>query len=239
VVTGAASGIGEACARALAGQGAAVLVLDRDEAGASALAEEFGGTARVVDLSETAAVDGLGLEADILVNNAGFQHIAPVQEFPTEVFDSMISLMLRTPFSLTRQVLPGMYRNGWGRIVNISSIHGGLASPFKAGYTMSKHALEGLSKTVALEGGSKGVTSNCIAPAYVRTPLVEKQIDAQARERGIEPAAVMQEVMLARTAVQRLIEPSEVAELVLYLCGPHGQMINGASFAIDGGWTAQ
>lgn len=238
-VTGAASGIGEACVRALRLRGADVLLIDRDELAVTSLARELGGTAYVVDLSNPAAVDSLGLEADILVNNAGFQHIAPVHEFPIDVFDTMNAVMVRAPFSLTRQVLPGMYRSGWGRIVNISSIHGGRASAFKAGYTMAKHALEGLSKVVALEGGSKGVTSNCIAPAYVRTPLVENQIEAQARERGIEPSAVMQEVMLARTAVQRLIEPDEVAELLLYLCGPHSQMISGASFSIDGGWTAQ
>lgn len=238
-VTGAAGGIGEACARALALDGADVLLIDRDESGVTALAREIGGTALVVDLSLPATVDVLGLEADILVNNAGFQHIAPVHEFPTDVFDSMLAVMLRAPFSLTRQVLPGMYSKGWGRVVNISSIHGGLASPYKAAYTMAKHGLEGLSKTVALEAGPKGVTSNCIAPAYVRTPLVEKQIEAQARERDIDPSTVMQEVMLARTAVQRLVEPHEVAELVVYLSGPHSQMINGASFAIDGGWTAQ
>jgi 3-hydroxybutyrate dehydrogenase len=238
-VTGAASGIGAACARALADHGASVVLLDRDAEGVTALAAELGGTSQVVDLGDPSAVDAIGLEADILVNNAGFQHVAAVHEFPTDVFDSMMQVMVRTPFALARQVLPSMYDRGWGRVVNISSIHGRRASAYKVGYITAKHALEGLSKVVALEGGPKGVTSNCIAPSYVRTPLVERQVAAQARERGIDESAVVQDVMLARPAVQRLVEPDEVASLLLYLCSPQGQMITGASLALDGGWTAQ
>ena len=237
-VTGAASGIGAACARHLLELGADVLLLDRDASAVEDMAASLGGTPVVIDLSDQTAVDGLRLEADILVNNAGYQHVAPVTEFPQEQFDSMIAVMLRAPFALIKQVMPGMIESQWGRVINISSIHGRVASPFKSGYVSAKHGLEGLSKTVALEGGPHGVTSNCISPAYVRTPLVENQLEDQAAARGIPVAEVLETVLLARAAVKRLIEPDEVAELVTYLCGPHAQMINGASLSLDGGWTA-
>jgi 3-hydroxybutyrate dehydrogenase len=237
-VTGGASGIGRACAERLAAAGAAVVVIDRDEAAAKEVAGAIGGRAVAADLSDPDAVDALGLTADILVNNAGIQHVAPVEEFPPDRFALILRLMLETPFRLARQVLPGMYAQGWGRIVNISSVHGHRASPFKSAYVTAKHGLEGLSKVLALEGAPHGVTSNCVCPAYVRTPLVEKQIAAQAATHGIAEDEVVGQVMLAPAAIKRLIEPAEVAEAVAYLCAPEASFITGQSMLMDGGWTA-
>jgi 3-hydroxybutyrate dehydrogenase len=238
LVTGAASGIGRACATRLAAAGATVLIVDRDAQGAAALARELDGQALAADLTDMAAVEALECgDVDILVNNAGFQHVAPVTEFPPAVFAQLQRIMVETPFRLARRVLPGMYERGWGRIVNISSVHGLRASPFKVGYVTAKHGLEGLSKVLALEGAAHGVTSNCVNPAYVRTPLVEDQIADQARQHQLAPEQVVGEVMLARAAIKRLIEPEEVAETVAYLCSPPATMITGASLSIDGGWT--
>jgi 3-hydroxybutyrate dehydrogenase len=152
----------------------------------------------------------------VLVNNAGFQHVAPVQEFPPERFQAMVAVMLEAPFRLARAVLPGMYQRGWGRVINLSSVHGLRASPYKSAYVAAKHGLEGLSKVIALEGGPRGVTSNCICPAYVRTPLVEGQIADQARIHGLSEAEVVERVMLTEPAIKRLIEPEEVAEVMLF-----------------------
>jgi 3-hydroxybutyrate dehydrogenase len=238
-VTGAASGIGEACARRLAAAGAAVTVLDIDAGGASRVASEIGGTPVAVDLSDRSAIEALSLRADILVNNAGVQHVAPVEEFPPEKFELLMALMLHAPFYLIRAVLPGMYDRGWGRIVNISSVHGLRASVYKSAYVAAKHGLEGLSKVVALEGGPRGVTSNCVNPAYVRTPLVEKQIGDQARRHGIPESEVIEKVMLSEPAIKRLVEPAEVAEAAAWLCAPESSFVNGASLVMDGGWTAR
>jgi 3-hydroxybutyrate dehydrogenase len=238
LVTGGASGIGRACVVRLAAAGAEVTVLDRDESGAKAIAEQVRGHALVADLSDLDGLDALGLDADILVNNAGIQHVAPVEAFPPDRFSLIIRLMLEAPFRLARACLPGMYERGWGRIVNISSVHGVRASPFKSAYVSAKHGLEGLSKVIALEGAGRGVTSNCVNPAYVRTALVEGQIAAQAAQHGIPEADVVGEIMLAPAAIKRLLEPDEVAEFVAYLCGPQASAITGASFMMDGGWTA-
>jgi 3-hydroxybutyrate dehydrogenase len=190
------------------------------------------------DLSDATALDALDVTADIIVNNAGFQLVTPVHEFPPAVFAIMQRLMVEAPFRLIRASLPRMYDRGYGRIVNISSAHGLIASAYKAGYVTAKHGLEGLSKVVALEGGPQGVTSNCINPGYVRTPLVEKQIADQAKAHNIPESEVLENVLLARSAVKRLAEPSEIAELTAYLCSPQASYINGASMPIDGGWTA-
>jgi 3-hydroxybutyrate dehydrogenase len=239
IVTGGASGIGEACARALAGAGARVTVVDRDGEGAERVAGELGGTPVTADLTDPASLDGVELEAAVLVNNAGFQHVAPVEEFPPERFAAMLALMVEAPFRLARAVLPGMYERGWGRVVNISSVHGLRASPYKSAYVAAKHGLEGLSKTIALEGGPRGVTSNCICPAYVRTPLVENQIADQARIHGISESEVVERIMLTEPAIKRLLEPAEVADAVLYLCSDTATFVNGTSLILDGGWTAR
>lgn len=238
VVTGGGSGIGHACAVRLARAGAAVTIVDLDGDAATAIAATIGGTARTADLTDPRALDELDVTGDILVNNAGFQHIAPLEEFPPEKFLALLRIMVEAPFRLIQRSLPGMYASGYGRIINISSAHGLRASPFKSGYVAGKHGLEGLSKVTALEGGPKGVTSNCIDPGYVRTALVEKQIAAQAQTRGITEDEVIDTVMLAKSAVKRLVEPAEVAELAVYLCSDEASLINGASLCMDGGWTA-
>jgi 3-hydroxybutyrate dehydrogenase len=238
-VTGGASGIGAACARELAARGARVTVADVDGDGAEAVAEEVGGEAWPVDLSDTRALDGLRLDTDVLVNNAGIQRVSALQDFVPDDFRLVHRIMLEAPFLLVRAALPGMYERGWGRIVNISSVHGLVASPFKSAYVSAKHGLEGLSKVTALEGGAHGVTSVCVNPGYVRTPLVEKQVAEQARVHGIPESEVLAKVMLEQAAVKRLVEPHEVASLVGWLTGPDGAMVSGASWTIDGGWSAR
>ena len=241
LVTGAASGIGRAVAARLAEGGARVLLLDRDETGAKEAASAVGGEHVVADLGDPGSIDDLDLAArgiDILVNNAGIQHVAPVEEFDPERFAQIHRVMLQAPFLLARALLPGMYDAGWGRIVHVSSVHGHRASPYKAAYVSAKHGLEGLSKVIALEAAEKGVTSNTVCPGYVRTPLVEGQISDQAKSHGIAEDEVLDDVLLARTPVKRLVEPDEVAALVAYLCGPGTDSINGTSHLMDGGWTA-
>ncbi|GAA1292783.1 3-hydroxybutyrate dehydrogenase [Pseudonocardia aurantiaca] len=239
LVTGAASGIGAAMARRLVADGADVVAVDRDEAGLKALADEVPGVRPVpCDLSHLAAVDALPAAVDVLVNNAGLQHVAPVHEFDPDRFSLILRVMLEAPFRLARLTLPHMYAAGWGRVINISSVHGLRASPFKSAYVSAKHGLEGLSKVIALEGAEHGVTSNCIDPAYVRTPLVERQIADQARTHGIDEDAVVEEIMLGPVAVKRLVEPDEVAALAAVLYGPASASISGSSLSMDGGWTA-
>ncbi|MEU4455522.1 3-hydroxybutyrate dehydrogenase [Nocardioides sp. NPDC023903] len=239
LVTGGASGIGAAVARELAARGARVVVADVAGDAAHALAEEIGGEAWVVDLTATEELDDLTLEVDILVNNAGIQRVSPIEKFDPDDFRRIHSIMLVAPFLLVRAALPHMYANGWGRIVNISSVHGLVASPFKSAYVSAKHGLEGLSKVTALEGGPHGVTSVCVNPGYVRTPLVEKQIADQAEVHGVPASEVVEQVLLQDVAVKRLVEPDEVGSLVGWLTGPDASMVSGASWAIDGGWSAR
>ncbi|CCH77013.1 D-beta-hydroxybutyrate dehydrogenase [Nostocoides japonicum T1-X7] len=239
LVTGAASGIGLACATMLATLGATVLAVDIDEDGLRDLADRHAGIEPCVcDLTDVAAIEALPREVDILVNNAGVQHVSPIEEFPPEVFDRILRLTLHAPFHLVRACLPHMYATGWGRVVNISSVHGLRASEYKSAYVAAKHGLEGLSKVIALEGAPHGVTSNCINPSYVRTPLVEKQIADQARTHGVAQDEVVEGIMLAPAAVKRLVEPAEVAALVAFLCGPASASVTGASYLMDGGWSA-
>ncbi len=242
LVTGAASGIGRAVALRLAEAGADVVALDRDAAGAKEVAGLTGGEAIVVDLADAGALDHLiedgGLRADILVNNAGLQHVARIEDFDLDRFRLIHRVLLEAPFRLTRALLPGMYAAGWGRVVHMSSVHGHRASAYKSAYVSAKHGLEGLSKVIALEAAGTGVTSNTVSPGYVRTPLVEDQLAGQARAHGLGEDEVLEEVLLARTPVKRLVEPGEVAELVAFLCGPGSDSITGSSHLIDGGWTA-
>ncbi len=239
LVTGAASGIGKACAERLARAGATVTVLDLNGDGAEKVAAEIGGVALQADLSDYDVLDSLEISADIVVNNAGVQHVAAMEDFPPEKFSMILRIMLEAPFRIVRKALPGMYEKGWGRVVNISSVHGLRASPYKSAYISAKHGLEGLSKVIALEGGPKGVTSNCICPAYVRTPLVEGQIADQAKTRGIPESEVIEKVMLTGPAIKRLVEPEEVAEMVAFLCTPEASFVTGASLTMDGAATAQ
>lgn len=243
VVTGAGSGIGKSIAQALGAAGASVICVDLNEQAASDVARDIGSnaTARPCDLSDMAAVDALGGEiagTDILVNNAGIQHVAAVHDFPPERFALILRLMLEAPFRLSRAVLPGMIDKGWGRLIHVSSVHGLRASPHKSGYISAKHGLEGLSKVIALENGTTGVTSVCISPGFVRTPLVEGQIDDQANATGLPVEKVMSEVILKRPAIKELVEPDTLGALVLFLASEHGRMFTGVSITPDGGWTA-
>ncbi|OAK55574.1 3-hydroxybutyrate dehydrogenase [Rhodococcoides kyotonense] len=239
LVTGGASGIGAACARELATRGAKVTIADVDEVAAKELASELQGDAWTVDLLDVAALETLKLDVDILVNNAGIQTVAPIVEFDPAAFRGIQTLMVEAPFLLIRAALPGMYSREFGRIVNVSSVHGLRASEYKVAYVTAKHALEGMSKVTALEGGAHGVTSNCVNPGYVRTPLVEKQIADQAAAHGIAEDEVLEKVMLTESAIKRLVEPAEVGSLVGWLASEDAGMVTGASYTMDGGWSAR
>jgi 3-hydroxybutyrate dehydrogenase len=228
LITGGGSGIGQACARRLAEAGAEVVIVDLNP----------GANTIVADLSDLDRIAGLPAEVDILVNNAGLQVVSPLATFPDDRFAVIQRVMVEAPYRLIKHVLPHMTTSGWGRIINISSVHGLIASPYKSAYVTAKHGLEGLSKVTALEGAPHGVTSNCICPAFVRTPLVDKQIADQAAINGISESEVIEKIMLERAAIKRLIEPDEVAELMAYLCTPPASLITGSSITIDGGWTA-
>ncbi|MCI0570439.1 MAG: 3-hydroxybutyrate dehydrogenase [Myxococcaceae bacterium] len=246
VVTGAASGIGRAVAEDLVARGARVLMADLREPEPSPALPAQRALFQRADISSREDCRALVERAksewgrlDILVNNAGLQHVSPVEEFPEDTWEQMVRVMLVGPFLLTRYALPLMYARRWGRIINVSSLHGLVASPFKSAYVSAKHGLMGLTKTVALEAGDKGVTVNAVCPSYVRTPLVEKQIAEQARTHGIPEAEVVERIMLAPAAVKRLLEPSEVAAYVAFLCSEAAGGITGAAQVMDCGWTAR
>lgn len=249
IITGSNSGIGLGVAEELARAGINVVInsfTDREEdhALAARIAADHGVTARYIaaDMSKgedcRALVEKAG-GCDILVNNAGIQFVAPVEEFPTDKWNQIIAINLSSAFHTTAAALPGMRAKGWGRIVNIASAHGLTASPFKSAYVAAKHGVVGLSKTVALETAGQGITCNAICPGYVETPLVKQQIADQARTRGISKDKVVEDVMLAAQPTKKFVTTEELAGLFLYLVSDLGASANGASFSIDGGWTAQ
>jgi 3-hydroxybutyrate dehydrogenase len=251
VVTGGGSGIGRAIALRLAQDGAAVCVADLNADAARRVAAEIAaaggaGRAGVVDVAESASVRAMVAEVvgalgglDILVNNAGLQFVAPIVEYPEEKWHQLIGVMLTGTFLCTKHALPEMYRRGWGRIVNLASAHGLIASPFKAPYTAAKHGIVGFTKAAAWEAAEHGVTVNAICPGYTRTPLVENQIPALARDHGMPEAEVVERIMLHVHAVKRLIEPDEVAAMVAYLCSDAAATVTGTALSIDAGWTAR
>ncbi|MBE0614443.1 MAG: 3-hydroxybutyrate dehydrogenase [Burkholderiales bacterium] len=246
VVTGAASGLGLAIAERLAADGAKVVVSDINADAGKAVAARLGGSFVQADMSkrgdcralidQTLAAYGT---VHILMNNAGFQHVETIEAFPEDTWDKMQAVMLTAPFLLTKYAWPAMKAQGWGRIVNICSIHGLIASPNKVAYISAKHGMVGLTKTAALEGGAYGITANAICPAYVRTPLVDAQIADQSRTRGIPAEEVIEKIMLEPAAIKRLIEPAEVAEFAAYLCSESAGVITGAALTMDLGWTAK
>lgn len=238
LVTGGASGLGKAMCETFAAAGASVTVADVDAQAADAVATAIGGEAWAVNLADTSALDGIDLDVDILVNNAGIQRIYPIPEFPLADWRLIMTLMLEAPFVLTKAALPGMYAKGWGRIINLSSVHGLRASPNKSAYVAAKHGLMGLTKTTALEAGPYGVTCNAINPGYVLTPLVKGQIADQARTNGISEDEVLEKVFLGHSAVPKLAEPEDIAQLALFLASDAAAVVTGAAHSVDGGWTA-
>jgi 3-hydroxybutyrate dehydrogenase len=252
VVTGSTSGIGLGVARSLAEAGAAVVLngLGRiDDVGEilTGLSAEFGvravyspadmakpeSIARMVDLT----LDTYG-RLDILVNNAGIQHVSPIDQFPPQKWDQVIAVDLSSAFHTTRLALPAMRRNGWGRVVNVASAHALVASPFKAAYVAAKHGLVGLTKVTALETAEENITCNAICPGYVWTPLVEAQIDAQAKSHGVPREAVIRDVLLARQPNKRFATVEEIGALAVFLAGEAAASITGTALPVDGGWTA-
>jgi 3-hydroxybutyrate dehydrogenase len=252
VVTGSTSGIGLGIARALAAQGANLMLNGFGDAEPiERLRAELAGHGAnamysAADMSRPAEIEAMMEQAeqafgavDILVNNAGIQHVAAVDEFPLEKWDLILAINLSSAFHTTRMALPGMKRRGWGRIVNIASAHGLVASPFKSAYIAAKHGLVGFTKTVALETAQQGITCNAICPGYVLTPLVERQIDDQAKTHGIPRAEVVDKVMLERQPSKAFVRIEEVAALAAFLCSDAAASITGTPVSIDGGWVAQ
>jgi 3-hydroxybutyrate dehydrogenase len=240
VITGAASGIGRAIAERLERDGVDVLAVDLEPD------VDGPGTPFAADLTTRegnrgaiqAALERFG-RLDAVIPNAGFQHVAPVDEFPENRWDAMVALLLTSPFLLARAAWPALRESGDGRFVAIASVHGLVASPFKIAYVSAKHGLIGLVKTLALEGAEHGILATAVCPAYVRTPLVESQVAAQARAHGMPEERVLEEVILAPQAVKRLLEPAEVADTVAYLLGPGGRAFTGAAVTMDLGWSAR
>jgi 3-hydroxybutyrate dehydrogenase len=247
VITGAGGALGSAFARALARDGATVVVTDLDLAAAQLVAGEIAGARAVqLDVADREAcrrvvgeVGGRNGRLDILVNNAGLQFIAPIDDYPEDRWDLLMKVMVYGTFHMTRDALPWMRRGGWGRIVNMGSIHSHIASPNKSAYTAAKHAILGFTRATALEVAADGITANCICPTYVRTPLVINQIHPSAVALGISDEQVVSDVMLGPAAVKRFLEVDEVAAYLRFLCSEAAGGITGSSQLIDGGWTAR
>lgn len=251
VVTGGGSGIGRAIAQRLARDGAGVCVADLNRDAAERVAGEIAraggeGRAVVVDVADGASVRAMVAQAlaafgrlDILVNNAGLQFVAPIIDYPEEKWHQLIGVMLTGTFLCTKHALPEMYKRRWGRVVNLASAHGLIASPFKAAYTAAKHGIVGFTKAAAWEAAERGVTINAICPGYTRTPLVENQIPALARDHGMPESEVVERIMLQVHAVKRLIEPDEIAATAAFLCSDAAAAITGTALSIDAGWTAR
>jgi 3-hydroxybutyrate dehydrogenase len=253
LVTGSTSGIGLAMARAIAEQGANVTINGFGDAAAiekerSGIEKDFGVKAvySAADMSKPAEIAAMIKTAettfgalDILVNNAGIQFVSPIEDFPIEKWDQIISINLSAAFHAMRAAVPGMKARKWGRIISTASAHSLVASPFKSAYVTAKHGLAGLSKTVALETATFGITVNCISPGYVWTPLVEKQIPDTAKARGMTEEQVKRDVILAAQPTKEFVTVEEVASLAVYLCSDAAKAITGANLSIDGGWTAE
>lgn len=243
LVTGSTSGIGLAIARRLRAAGAEVILNglgDPDEI--AELCEELGATFNGANLMDVSAIEAMMAEVgpiDILVNNAGMQHVSPVEDFPVEKWDQVIALNLSAVFHTTRLAVPAMKQKGWGRIINTASAHSKTASPFKSAYNASKHAVDGFTKTIALELAQTGVTANCISPGYVWTPLIEGQIPDTMAARGLSRDEVINDVLLAKQPTKKFVQPDEVGALAVFLCQEEAGNVTGANWSIDGGWTAE
>lgn len=245
IVTGGASGIGLAIAESFAADGAKVVMADINEEKLKAESERIGADYFKTDLSKRQDCKGLVdytldkySKVDILINVAGIQNVSPIEDFPEDKWDFMIDLMLTAPFLLTKYVWPSMKKQKWGRIINLNSIHGLVASEFKVAYVSAKHGLSGLTKTAGLEGGPYGITVNSICPSYVRTPLVDNQIADQAKSHGISEDEVVANIMLQKSAIKKLMEPSKIADVAKFLCSEAASNITGSTMTVDGGWTA-